>query len=174
MKILNLIVAVAILATPTLQAEFTWTDTEGKHLELSYKSRPIARYVYEAIDTSTPERREETYKEEVYDQVPVYATKYRYKIMEWVPKEKFLLKTGAKNHRPKWPEPPKQPDPQNWKEGSKTAAYYVFVKESDGDIHKEVVGFEFWSKLSIGQPLDAHRSYLFDMYYGIIAPAKDI
>lgn len=62
MKIPILTGAFAILAASPLHAEFAWTDTEGKHLDLSYQSRPVARYVYEAIDTSSPERREETYK----------------------------------------------------------------------------------------------------------------
>ena len=57
MKIPILTGAFAILAASPLHAEFAWTDTEGKHLDLSYQSRPVARYVYEAIDTSSPERR---------------------------------------------------------------------------------------------------------------------
>ncbi len=43
-------------------ADFEWTDTEGKYLDLKNGSRSVARYVYEGIDESTPERREETYK----------------------------------------------------------------------------------------------------------------
>lgn len=43
-------------------ADFKWEDTEGKHLDLKDGSRSIVRYVYEEIDESTPERREETYK----------------------------------------------------------------------------------------------------------------
>lgn len=57
------LLTVLLLVSPLLsQAEFAWTDTEGKHLELSHDGAPVARYVYEAIDESTPERREETYK----------------------------------------------------------------------------------------------------------------
>lgn len=43
-------------------ARFSWTDTEGKQLELTFQNRPVARYVYEAIDESSPQRRDETYK----------------------------------------------------------------------------------------------------------------
>ena len=42
--------------------EFSWHDTEGKHLDLKLGDRTVIRYQYEAIDESTPERREETYK----------------------------------------------------------------------------------------------------------------
>lgn len=45
-----------------VHADYTWVDTPGKHLDLMDGLRPVVRYVYEAIDDSTPERREETYK----------------------------------------------------------------------------------------------------------------
>lgn len=118
------------------------------------------------------ENRQEEYQEEVYDQVPVYATKYRYRIMEWVPKERYLLRKEAKDHSPLWPEMSKQPDPQNWKAGKKTEEYYVYVKEPDGDLHQEQVGMKFWTNLTKGQTLQAERSYLFDIYYGITEPTK--
>ncbi len=51
-----------LLAAGGVRAEFAWTDTEGKHLELHRDGKPVARYVYEAIDESSPERREETFK----------------------------------------------------------------------------------------------------------------
>lgn len=53
----------AILVSP-LQglADYTWADTSGKFIELLSNDRPVARYVYEAIDESSPERREETFK----------------------------------------------------------------------------------------------------------------
>ncbi len=56
-----LLPALAALA-PSVRADFAWTDTEGQHLELTHDGKPVARYVYEAIDESTPERREETFK----------------------------------------------------------------------------------------------------------------
>jgi hypothetical protein len=48
-------------AVPAM-AQFAWTEAEGKHLELTFQNRPVARYVYEPIDESSPERRDETYK----------------------------------------------------------------------------------------------------------------
>jgi len=52
----------AAFAPSNASAEFAWSDTEGKHLDLTYRGRAVARYVYEAIDLSSEERREETYK----------------------------------------------------------------------------------------------------------------
>ncbi len=53
-----------LLLSPALPAaaQFAMTEEEGKHLEITYQNRPVARYVYEPIDESSPERREETYK----------------------------------------------------------------------------------------------------------------
>ena len=51
-----------LFASTTASAQYLWTDTEGKYIDLTYNARPIARYVYEAIDESSPERRDETYK----------------------------------------------------------------------------------------------------------------
>ncbi|MCB1092682.1 MAG: PmoA family protein, partial [Verrucomicrobiae bacterium] len=49
---------------------FSWKDTPGKYVDLSFGGRLVARYVYETIDLSTSERREETYKpfHHVYDE----------------------------------------------------------------------------------------------------------
>lgn len=41
---------------------FAWKDAEGKHTDLLYNGEPVLRYMYEAIDESSPERREETMK----------------------------------------------------------------------------------------------------------------
>lgn len=57
-----LTLAFLLAAAPAARAQFVWTDTEGKHLELSRDGKVLARYVYEAIDESSPERRDETFK----------------------------------------------------------------------------------------------------------------
>lgn len=41
---------------------FEWKDSAGKHTDLLYNGKPVLRYMYEAIDESSPERREETMK----------------------------------------------------------------------------------------------------------------
>ena len=52
----------SLLGTSSAFAGFSWQDEEGKHKTLFYNSRLIARYMYEPIDESSKERREETYK----------------------------------------------------------------------------------------------------------------
>lgn len=44
------------------QLAFSWHNVEDKFVELRLGDRPVARYMCEALDESTPERREQTYK----------------------------------------------------------------------------------------------------------------
>jgi hypothetical protein len=43
-------------------AGFRWQDTPGDHLDLRFGDRPVLRYMYKALDDSTRENRELTYK----------------------------------------------------------------------------------------------------------------
>lgn len=43
-------------------AEYRWVDEPGKYIELRNGDQPVVRYMYEAIDTSSDEARERTYK----------------------------------------------------------------------------------------------------------------
>lgn len=54
--------AIFLLPVTSALADFQWKDTEGKHVDLFHDGQALARYVYEEIDESSPERREETYK----------------------------------------------------------------------------------------------------------------
>ncbi|MBT7852716.1 MAG: hypothetical protein HN675_05295 [Opitutae bacterium] len=51
--------AIFLLASLSANAAFRWADTEGKHTDLQFNGKNIARYVYEAMD---PKDRERTYK----------------------------------------------------------------------------------------------------------------
>ena len=44
------------------QPKFRWVDTPGKSLDLLYGHRPVLRYMYRALDESSPQARYETYK----------------------------------------------------------------------------------------------------------------
>lgn len=50
-------------------ASFRWSDTPGEYSELQLGSRPVLRYMYRALDESSAEAREQTYKvfHHVYD-----------------------------------------------------------------------------------------------------------
>ncbi|MCC9604262.1 PmoA family protein [Blastopirellula sp. JC732] len=42
--------------------EYSWKDTPGKSMDLLDGNKPVLRYMYEALDDSSPERRHETFK----------------------------------------------------------------------------------------------------------------
>ncbi len=130
-------------------------DLGNGYFEDKYCSRPIY------------EQREETYQHDVYEDIPVYRTKYRYKVMKWVRKKENLLITGAENQTPNWPEVPSMGRRDEWREGSKTEGYFVSVKEDDGDIHEEQIPMSVWNSLNVGQKLRAKRSRLLDIWYGL-------
>ncbi|MEO0446883.1 MAG: DUF6807 family protein, partial [Verrucomicrobiota bacterium] len=52
------------LLSPALAEDpaYRWIDEPGKYTDLYLGDRPLARYVYEALDDSSKERREATYK----------------------------------------------------------------------------------------------------------------
>ncbi len=50
------------LGGPAEVEGFTWKDAAGEHAELSLGSRPVLRYMYKALDDSSKEAREQTYK----------------------------------------------------------------------------------------------------------------
>jgi hypothetical protein len=41
---------------------FKWTDTKGESQKLDYGTTPVLRYMYKALDNSSKEKREETFK----------------------------------------------------------------------------------------------------------------
>ncbi|MEL6673653.1 MAG: zinc finger protein [Bacteroidota bacterium] len=125
-----------------------------------FEDRYCTRTIYE--------NREEWYEEPVYDQVPVYRTKYRYKLMQWVASKENLLQTAAKDHQARWPEDARLSGQKDWKGGEKKQWLYVWVREADGDLHQEEVDEAFWQNLTQGQTITAKRSYLFDIWYGLV------
>ncbi|MEW4562869.1 DUF6807 family protein [Bremerella sp. JC770] len=54
--------AVSVLESNEGMTEFHFQDEPGKHKDLMFGDRPVLRYMYEAVDTSTEDRRKETMK----------------------------------------------------------------------------------------------------------------
>ncbi|MBA2114423.1 DUF6807 family protein [Bremerella alba] len=54
--------AVSILEDQESLTEFRFQDESGKHEDLLFGDRPVLRYMYEGVDTSTEDRRKETMK----------------------------------------------------------------------------------------------------------------
>jgi sialate O-acetylesterase len=49
-------------AEPKSANAFSWHDTPGEFLELRFGDRPVLRYMYQALDDSTKEKRDQTFK----------------------------------------------------------------------------------------------------------------
>lgn len=138
-------------------------DMGNGYFEDVYCSRPIY------------EDRQERYEVKVYDDVPVHATKYRYKLMEWTRQKQNLRTASAKTHKAKWPDSPKgaQSQPDKWREGPKQESYFIAVREDDGDTHTHEVNQAFWNKTQAGSKLKASKSRIFDVYYGLTEKGYD-
>lgn len=56
------LLGLCLVMAPSHGAEYQWVDEPGKQIELRQGDRPVVRYMYEAIDTSSEEARGRTYK----------------------------------------------------------------------------------------------------------------
>jgi hypothetical protein len=59
---LSLAVFASTNESPAAENGFVWQDTPGEHLDLLYNGKPALRYMYHALDESSPEKREATFK----------------------------------------------------------------------------------------------------------------
>lgn len=115
----------------------------------------------------TYEYRDETYEAPVYDKVPIYATKYRYKIHEWVSRDANIIKAAGKDHDPRWPEDSRLRQSDEWRAGPKDATYEITVRESNGSTHREKVPEKTWINLNQGQKITARKAYILGTWYGL-------
>lgn len=130
-------------------------DKGNGYFEDKYCTRPVY------------EQREETYEAPVYDKVPVYDTKYRFKRREWVAHKEHLLRTSGQDQQPRWPTDARLAQPEQWKAGEKRATYRLTLREADGTEHVETVELPYWQSLKPGQTLSAKKAFLFGTWYGL-------
>lgn len=113
--------------------------------------------------------RTESYRHDVYRDVPVYRTKYAFKVMEWIAKPAYTLSEAQDNHDARWPEPPASLSGEDWREGKRSGVYFVKVKA--GKEYTEPVGPRYWESLYIGMEVPATRAWLYGSWYGLSDPA---
>lgn len=111
------------------------------------------------------ENQTERYEEPIYNQVPVYQTKYRYRIKKWV-KAETPLQLKRENHRPQWPDDALLQDRNIYREKQRTEAYYLSIKMDD-EIHRHRMQKEFWLKLRANSTLKAKKYRLWGKYIGL-------
>jgi hypothetical protein len=113
------------------------------------------------------ENREETYEAPVYEQVPVYGTKYRFKRREWVAHQEHILRASGQDQQAYWPEDSRLSQPDQWKAGSQQASYRLTVREPNGREHVETVEADLWRQVKPGQQLPAKKAYVLGTWYGL-------
>lgn len=110
------------------------------------------------------ESKQESYQEPIYQDVPIYATKYQYKIWEWV--KKSPIQATAKNQSPQWAKPSFS-EMDKWKEGDKREKYWVYVKDRKEGIHKEVIPYSLWQKYKVNDKVPALEQGVTGNYKGL-------
>jgi hypothetical protein len=113
--------------------------------------------------------RSEPYRYDVYRDVPVYATKYAFKLMKWVNKPAYALRDKGDDHDAYWPEPPVSLQDDSWRKGLREGNYFVMVEV--GGVHTEEVGPRYWGGLRLGNDIPAKRAWLYGAWYGLSDPA---
>jgi hypothetical protein len=113
------------------------------------------------------ENREETYEAPIYDKVPVYDTKYRFKRREWVAHQEHIVRATGRDQQARWPQDARLSQPDQWKAGPQRATYRLTVREPNGTQHVEAISYDRWQSLTPGQKIPAKRAYLFGTWYGL-------
>jgi hypothetical protein len=113
--------------------------------------------------------RSEPYRYDVYRDIPVYRTKYRFQLMQWVPKPAYALRLEGNGHDPRWPQPPASLQGEDWRKGKSEGQYTVVVYT--GQEYTEEVGPRYWEGLRLGIEIPARRAWLYGTWYGLSDPA---
>ncbi|MGF1534465.1 MAG: zinc finger Ran-binding domain-containing protein [Bernardetiaceae bacterium] len=133
-------------------------DLGNGTFEKIYKTRPVY------------ENREETYQDPIYEDVPIYRTKYRYRIFRW--KKLDPLQAQGKDTKPIWPKLPPKPDPENWRTGKQKATYTLYVKDPKGKTHSTELPLEQWQTLQKGQQVPARKGSVAGDFRGLALDKK--
>ena len=138
----------------------TKTEKVSREVQDGYDThyRDLGNGQYEEVRTPRYKTVYETktYKEPVYRDEPVYATKYYYDIDKWV--EVRTLDTNGNDQKPIWADPTEfvtydgESTPQygDLREGSKRGTYYIIITDKWGDEQKAKVDYEKWKEAKIG------------------------
>lgn len=113
-------------------------------------------------DRTIYENRTETYREEVYENVPVMATKYRYSIFRWKPDE--TLTTEGNDHVPQWGTKPVLQDPSSFRIANRSGKYTLVFEDHKGEKHYEVIDFDLWQSIQWGDMLPAKKSTVYSYF----------
>jgi hypothetical protein len=112
--------------------------------------RDLGNGFFEDINCTEPvyetKYRTESYQEPIYNDVPVYQTKYFYEIDKWI-----VIRTetaAAKDHSPFWPRSDLSGDQR---EGDQSETYVIYFKDGDGKLFEFELTLDEWLGYESGQ-----------------------
>ena len=120
---------------------------------------------FEDVYCSRPVYGTKEVSEPVYEQIPVYQTKYQYSIMRWKPAEPLVANSTGKNVY--WPETPKHQQNKRFRQGDREESYYLIIRDHHGENQEELVPFSFWNDVPEGGKVKAEKSTVFGYYKGL-------
>jgi hypothetical protein len=112
--------------------------------------RDLGNGFFEDVECTEPvyenQTRTETYEEPIYNQVPIFQTKYTYEIDKWV-----VVRTetaGDSDHAAAWPETNLD---EGEREGERTETYIVYFTGEDGKTYEWETTETDWRGYEMGQ-----------------------
>ncbi len=109
--------------------------------------------------------KQEEYEEPVYQEFPVYKTKYEYTIYRW--KLYKTYKTDGTNKAPKWAVLPDfvQTEKKKYRIQEKKETYRFAIKDHRTEKHWYEADYDYWEEqIFIGKTLKAEKSMLFGYF----------
>jgi len=128
-------------------------DLGNGYFEDVYSTRPIY------------EDRTETYEEEVFEDVPVYQTKYRYKIKKWA--ETTPLVASGTGDAAVYPQFDATNAEVPLRSVDTVEVYKLIITDHSGEKQEEECDFAFWQTTKEGGTVKALKSSVFGTYYGL-------
>lgn len=129
--------------------------------------RDLGNGYFEDVYSTRPvyENQTETYEVEVFEKVPVYQTKYKYRIQKWT-KENPAVTQGT-NDSIFYADISDIQVPYPIRSADTIKTYKVIVVDHHGDLQEEIIEFSLWNKIKKGEKVKAIKSTVFGTYIGL-------
>ncbi len=132
-------------------------DLGNGYFEDTYCSRTIYR------------DRQEQYQEPVYQEYPVYKTKYDYEIYRWKLYQEY--KTSGNDKLPNWSEIPVtvKENKDKFRTAKEIEKYYFSIVDHNDEMYQYQVDFDYWDNhIFKGKSLSAQKSTIFGYFKGLV------
>lgn len=109
--------------------------------------------------------RQEQYEEPIYQEFPVYKTKYKYLIYRWKPYEEY--KTNGNDKKPEWATLPSfvETKKEQFRIQAEKETYYFAIKDHKDETRWYETNFDYWdNNVFIRKSLNAKKSTIFGYF----------